>query len=73
MRIFKYILTIFKLAWDGALTIFTGIVMISGLFKFTDKYLNNDIFTTCIFAIILVIVTLSVGEAVRNKIKSKKE
>lgn len=71
-RIIKYILTILGLAWNGAVTIFAGLIFITAFFTFADKILNNNLFACTIMSLVLAGVTLIVGVKVNKKTKEGK-
>lgn len=60
-KVLKYILNVLILAWNGALIIFTGTVLTTGLFEFVDKFLDNHLAGSCILAVVLILVTIVVG------------
>lgn len=71
-RIIKHILTILGLAWNGAVTIFAGLIFVTAFFTVADKLFNNNLFACIIMSLVLVGVTLAVGAKVKEKIKEGK-
>ena len=68
-KIMRYLLAVLSMAWTGALTFFSFIVMGTGLFQFADKFLNNNVASCVVLAVILICITLGMGAAVHKKIR----
>lgn len=69
----KVLGAVLSTAWCAALTFFCFAVFGTALFQFADKFLNNDIVSCVVLAIILVGVTIFVGNYVKKKANWKDE
>lgn len=67
-NVVKYLLTVVSMAWTGALTFFSLAVITVGLFQFAEKFLNNNVVSSVILAVILICITIGVGAAVHRKL-----
>ena len=66
-KLLRALEAILSTAWYAALTFFCFVVFGTALFQFADKFLNNDIVECVVLAIILVGVTIFVGNHVKKK------
>ena len=72
-KMLKALDAVLSTAWYAALTFFCFVVFGTALFQFADKFLNNDIVACVVLAIILVGVTIFVGNHVKKKANWKDE
>lgn len=66
-KVIRYLLAVLSTAWTGALTIFSFIVIGTGLFQFADRFLNNNIVSCIVLAVVLICITIGAGSAVKEK------
>lgn len=70
-RRLKYLLAILCTAWNGTLALFSTIVFSTALFKFVDRFLNNNAFVCTVLALTLIAITFVLGITVKEKLKGK--
>jgi len=67
-KFLKCLWTIIETALIGSFTIFTCISVLVGLYKFADKYLNNNIFACILLGALLLVGIWMVGTNIKNKL-----
>lgn len=68
-KVIRYLLAVLSTAWTGALTIFSFLVMGTGLFQFADRFLNNNIVSCIVLAVVLICITIGAGAVVKEKME----
>lgn len=71
-KILKSIAAILSTAWYAALTFFCITVFGTALFRFADKFLNNNIGLCMLLGAILIGATMFVGDYVKKKANRKR-